>query len=151
MLNERNDSDMAIDMVSIVAGVALFLSPWLFGFAAEAAASWNAWMVGLLIAIVGVWTMTNYESWEEWLNLALGVWTLVSPWLLGFAALGAAGEQPADPRAGVRLAHHQGGARALVLGHGAELVVRVVGEPLGVTVGGTSADGGHDREGGQGS
>lgn len=90
MLNERNSSDMAIDMVSIVAGVALFLSPWLFGFAAEAAASWNAWIVGLLTAIVGVWTMTNCQSWEEWLNLALGVWTLVSPWLLGFAAVGAA-------------------------------------------------------------
>ncbi|HEY9012731.1 MAG TPA: SPW repeat protein [Devosia sp.] len=85
MLNERKGSDMAVDMVSVVAGLALFVSPWLFGFSAEAAASWNAWIAGLLIAIVGVWTIASCQNWEEWLNLALGVWTLVSPWLLGFA------------------------------------------------------------------
>lgn len=90
MLNERKGDNIAIEMVSVVAGLALFLSPWLFGFSAEVAASWNAWIAGLLIAIVGVWTIANYQNWEEWLNLALGVWTLVSPWLLGFAAIGSA-------------------------------------------------------------
>ena len=59
------------------------------------------------------------------------------------------GQLLSDPRAGVGLADDQRWTRALVLGHGAELVVRVVGEPLGVTVGGTGDYGGHDREGGQ--
>ena len=67
------------------------------------------------------------------------------------ATLGAAGEQLADPRTRVRLADDEGGTRALVLGHGAELVVRVVGAPLRVTVGRSGSDGGHEYEGGQGS
>lgn len=91
MLNERTTSDKVVDVVSIVAGAFLFLSPWLFGIAAETGASWNAWIAGLAIAIVGIWTLASFHTWEEeWVNLALGVWTLISPWLLGFAAVGSA-------------------------------------------------------------
>jgi hypothetical protein len=90
MLNERTTSDKVVDVVSIVAGAFLFLGPWLFGFAAETGASWNAWIAGLAIAIVGIWTLASFHNREEWVNLALGVWTLISPWLLGFAAVGSA-------------------------------------------------------------
>jgi hypothetical protein len=89
-MNERTTSDKVVDVVSIVAGAFLFLAPWLFGFAAETGASWNAWIAGLAIAIVGIWTLASFHTWEEWVNLALGLWTLVSPWLLGFAAMGSA-------------------------------------------------------------
>lgn len=90
MLNERRTSDKVADVMSIVAGAFLFLSPWLFGFAAETGASWSAWIAGLVIAIVGIWTLASFNIWEEWVNLALGIWTLVSPWLLGFAAIDSA-------------------------------------------------------------
>lgn len=90
MLNERTASDKVIVMVSLIAGAALFLSPWLFGFSAEPAASWSAWIAGLLIAVMGAWAIADFHKWEEWASLALGVWTLVSPWLLGFAAIGGA-------------------------------------------------------------
>nr|WP_281166742.1 SPW repeat protein [Thermus igniterrae] len=26
--------------------------------------------------------------WEEWLNVLLGVWLILSPWLLGFSGVG---------------------------------------------------------------
>lgn len=90
MLNERKPDDKVVDVVSLVAGAFLFLSPWLFDLAAETGASWNAWIAGLAIAIVGIWALTSFNAWEGWMNLALGVWTLTSPWLLGFAAIGSA-------------------------------------------------------------
>jgi hypothetical protein len=27
------------------------------------------------------------REWEEWIGLAIGLWAMVSPWLLGFADL----------------------------------------------------------------
>ena len=30
------------------------------------------------------WRMGDFAVWEEWLNLIVGLWALVSPWVLGF-------------------------------------------------------------------
>jgi hypothetical protein len=30
--------------------------------------------------------LTKFAEWEEWINLLLGVWVLVSPWVLSFSA-----------------------------------------------------------------
>ena len=40
------------DVVNLVLGVWLFLSPWIFGFDPETAASWNAWLSGIVIAVL---------------------------------------------------------------------------------------------------
>jgi hypothetical protein len=42
----------AFDIVNIVAGLGLLVSPWLIGFAAETYAAWNAWLVGAAIAVI---------------------------------------------------------------------------------------------------
>jgi hypothetical protein len=34
--------------------------------------------------------MVKFQVWQEWGNLALGAWTFIAPWLLGFSAIGAA-------------------------------------------------------------
>lgn len=86
----RKTEETALDIANIVVGIALVLSPWVLGFAAEAAAAWNAWIVGALIALVAIGALVSFAEWEEWVNLVLGVWALVSPWLLGFAAVTAA-------------------------------------------------------------
>lgn len=87
---ERKTEEKALDIVNIVVGAALFLSPWVLGFAAETTAAWNAWVVGALIALVALGALVSFAEWEEWVNLVLGVWTVVSPWILGFAAVNAA-------------------------------------------------------------
>lgn len=86
----RKTGELAVDVLSVIAGALLFLSPWLFGFAAEAAASWNAWIIGALIAAVAVGALVRFRAWEEWVNLILGVWSFAAPWLLGFAGIAAA-------------------------------------------------------------
>jgi hypothetical protein len=73
------------DVANLVLGVWLFLTPWMFGFA-NSAAGWNAWILGIAIAIVAVAALMAFAEWEEWLNLVLGLWVLVSPWALAFQA-----------------------------------------------------------------
>ena len=50
----------------------------------------NATITGLVIAILAIAALAAFAVWEEWLNLIVGLWTLVSPWVLGFQGSGAA-------------------------------------------------------------
>jgi hypothetical protein len=72
------------DVANLVLGVFLFLSPWLFGFASQAA-SWNAWLSGVVLAGLAIAALAAFATWEEWLSLIAGVWVAVSPWLEGFS------------------------------------------------------------------
>jgi hypothetical protein len=71
------------DVANLVLGAILFFSPWIFGFDAGKV-SQNATIAGLVIAIIAIAALAAFAVWEEWLNLIVGLWTLVSPWMLGF-------------------------------------------------------------------
>lgn len=75
------------DVINLVLAAWLFLSPWIFGIVSEPMASWNAWLSGLVIGAVAIAALAKFAEWEEWLNLVLGLWVLVSPWVLGFTTL----------------------------------------------------------------
>jgi hypothetical protein len=77
--------ESGVDIVNLVLAALLFLTPWIVGFASDHAAAWNAWVSGILIGIVAVAALTKFTEWEEWVNLVLGLWVVVSPWVLGFA------------------------------------------------------------------
>ena len=74
------------DWANLVLAVCLFLSPWVLGYALEAAQSWNAWIVGVVLGALAIAALSVFAEWEEWVNLVLGAWLIVSPWVLGFAA-----------------------------------------------------------------
>src|ERR1700754_3237688 len=38
----------------------------------------------LVIAVLAIAALAAFAVWEEWLNLIVGLWVLVSPWVLGF-------------------------------------------------------------------
>jgi hypothetical protein len=84
----------AIDLVNVFLGYCLALAPGLapegLGFTGEMAAAWNAWIVGAAIALIAFGALFAFREWEEWVNLALGVWAILAPWLLGFATVTAA-------------------------------------------------------------
>lgn len=61
-----------------------FISPWAIGFAG--APAWNAWIVGIVLAVLALAALAAFAEWEEWANLALGLWLIAAPWLLGFEA-----------------------------------------------------------------
>jgi hypothetical protein len=71
------------DVANLVLGAFLFLSPWMFGFDAGKV-SQNAYIAGVVIAVLAIAALAAFAVWEEWLNLIVGLWTLVSPWVLGF-------------------------------------------------------------------
>ncbi len=72
------------DWVSLVLGVLLFISPWVF--------STSTRIVGVIGVILALWALASLSTATiaEGISLILGVWLFISPWVLGFAALSAA-------------------------------------------------------------
>ncbi len=72
--------------LNILAGFWLILSPWALAFSTIEAATWNSVLVGLGIAILAmlrIATPLRYEG-LSWLNFFLGLWLVLSPFLLNF-------------------------------------------------------------------
>lgn len=74
------------DVINLLLGAWLFLTPWIFGFVADSAASWTAWIAGVVIAGLAVAALVSFADWEEWTNIFVGLVTAVAPWIAGFAA-----------------------------------------------------------------
>lgn len=74
---------MVGDVLNLIVAAWLFLSPWIVGFADVTAASWTAWLSAIAIAVFAIAALAAFAEWEEWINLALGVWVLISPWIVG--------------------------------------------------------------------
>jgi SPW repeat len=75
------------DWINLVLAAFLFISPWIFQFADNMTASWNAWVCGVIIAALALSAIAWFAEWEEWINIALGVWLVIAPWVLGFSAV----------------------------------------------------------------
>ena len=72
------------DVANLILGAFLFFSPWIFSFV-PGTENWNAWVGGIVIAVLSVTALSTFAEWVEWLNLVLGLWILVSPWVLKFS------------------------------------------------------------------
>jgi hypothetical protein len=79
------------DMVSVVVGVGLAVSPWALGFAEELQlAMWSALIAGGVIVVLAAIDLDSPAQWEEWGIAVAGAWTIASPFVLGFAGHGLA-------------------------------------------------------------
>ena len=54
------------DVINLVLGAWLFLTPWIFGFVPNTAANWNAWLSGVAIGVVALAALLAFAEWEEW-------------------------------------------------------------------------------------
>jgi hypothetical protein len=75
------------DPVNLILGLWVLISPWVLGFTASSNATGDAVVVGILVALAGLLATTRWQMWEEWAELVLGIWLIVSPWVLGFSDL----------------------------------------------------------------
>lgn len=82
-------SERTCDVLNLILGAILFLSPWIVGFA-PGAQTQNAVLSGIVIMILSIAALAAFMEWEEWINLLAGLWVLVSPWVWGFAGAAAA-------------------------------------------------------------
>lgn len=71
------------DAINLVLGVWLIVSPFALGYAAQATTAWNAYAIGVVIAVLSAAALWQFQKWEEWLSALLGAWLIVSPWILG--------------------------------------------------------------------
>lgn len=90
------------DRANLVLAVLLFISPWALQFTGapaagetggavgSSAAAWNAWISALVVAGLAVAALLRFLEWEEWLNGIVGLWIMVSPWVLGFSGMATA-------------------------------------------------------------
>ena len=79
------------DWVLLTGGVWLFLVPWLLSTADDAASSWNAWILGVLVVATTWWALARpADRAPEWLQGLYGIWLFVTPWVFGFTGLAAA-------------------------------------------------------------
>src|SRR5215207_5642310 len=72
------------DWANQVIGSWLFISPWLLNYSGTVAA-WNACVLGAAIVVVAFIAAYMPKAWEEMINTLLGIWLVVSPFVLGFA------------------------------------------------------------------
>jgi hypothetical protein len=72
-----------LDVYKLGLGVFIFLSPWLFALT-YGPARVESVIIGGALALVSLAALVAFADWEEWTALTMGVWLVVSPWLLGF-------------------------------------------------------------------
>lgn len=74
------------DLFGFLTGLWLFLSPWLMDYTPLNHAAWSAYSVGAALVVFEAVALVQPAIWEELVDVALGMWLLVSPFVLGFMA-----------------------------------------------------------------
>ena len=77
--------------INLVLGAWLIASPWIFGYSTIDAAAWDSVVVGAIILIIGLTRVVSLVGPAlARVNIVLGLWTIASPWIFGYAAGGPA-------------------------------------------------------------
>src|SRR5260221_1831440 len=85
-MNDLDRTNHLQDWVNLILAVCLFVSPWVLNYAGDTVAARTAWVSSIIVGVLAVAAIFAFTEWEEWANLALGVWIAVSPWIIGFTA-----------------------------------------------------------------
>ena len=72
------------EWASFTLGLWLAMSPWLLDYSGVEAATANAAGVGLVLALGSHFDATFDDVSAEWVNLALALWLVAAPFVLGF-------------------------------------------------------------------
>jgi uncharacterized membrane protein HdeD (DUF308 family) len=76
------------DYATIILGVALFVSPFVFGDTSQGTAATTAYILGVLLVLSGLLAAAMREANAvEWIPVILGVITFISPFVFGFTAV----------------------------------------------------------------
>lgn len=86
----RHTTARVLSWLIALLGVWEIISPFVLGYTASSIAMYDAIIVGALLLILGVWAALGNPGTGrtlDWINAILGLWLLVSPFILGFSAL----------------------------------------------------------------
>ena len=72
------------NVINVIAGVWLLLSPWILGFGNTYALSPNNVFWGIVVALLAASRLWWHQgAWASWTDFVLGVWIVSSPYILG--------------------------------------------------------------------
>ncbi|MDA9427350.1 MULTISPECIES: SPW repeat protein [Bradyrhizobium] len=83
-MSRLQERETVPDVYNLFLAAVLFISPWLFKMTVSQGKI-DLWVTSAIIGILSLAAIIAYRDWEEWLNVLMGIWLIVSPWLLGFA------------------------------------------------------------------
>ena len=80
------------DGVTLLAGLILVAALFVIDFTLPEGLdlqtiTWNFVLVGFAAVVVAGAALYAPQAWEEWVAVALGVWMIASPWVLGFSTV----------------------------------------------------------------
>jgi len=76
------------DWCAMGVGIVILISPAIAQITDSPYATLNAVVVGLLVMLLAWQELMLLEIWEEYLELAVGLWLAASPWLFGYSEFG---------------------------------------------------------------
>lgn len=85
--NTPDNATRPASVLNVLAGIWLIISPWVLGFNDLQVAFWDTLLVGIAVLVLAAIRLaTTGTQGLSWINLILGVWLIISPFALGFAA-----------------------------------------------------------------
>lgn len=82
-MTKNRRGDATFDLIILLLALWLMTAPRTFGFLSELPASLSAWISGVTVAVLGVAGLLAVV--ERGLNIIVGFWIAISPWVIGFA------------------------------------------------------------------
>jgi hypothetical protein len=81
--DHRNPTVRFASGLNVLLGLWLIAAPWVLGYAGSPA-MWNEVLAGIAVAAVAIVTLINPVRLAKvsWVNVALGVWLLIAPFVL---------------------------------------------------------------------
>jgi hypothetical protein len=80
-MNMRERSASGNSWVNIVLGIWVIISPFVFGVHSPNAV-WSNVVAGVLVGILALLRWSMHQPGWSWLNLILGIWLVISPFVL---------------------------------------------------------------------
>ena len=77
---------MTASGLDVLAGIWLLISPFVLTFSTLHSAMVNNVIFGIIIGLLALFRFFNPSNGVvvSWINVILGIWVLISPWVLGF-------------------------------------------------------------------
>ena len=72
------------DWFNLVLGAWLIAAPFIGVGVNHDIAAWNSYVSGAVVAIFAIVALARPQMWEEWLNLIVGLWLIIAPFVLGY-------------------------------------------------------------------
>ncbi len=80
-----------LNWIIALAGVWMIIASFVLGYGVGAAPFWDALIVGIIFLVLGAWAaMTSQVGTDktlDWLNALVGLWLLISPFVMSYTSL----------------------------------------------------------------